>query len=69
MRISRNARPTDESGKERQIRELATLNRQLEIAEDAGDQQTELERVADFLEINEVVRNLQLWRELATVTP
>jgi hypothetical protein len=68
LRICRNARPTDDFGKKLQVLEVATLTRQLEMTEDAGGGQAELERVVAFLETNEAVRDYQRWRELANVT-
>jgi hypothetical protein len=69
MRVCRSVNPTDASGKQRQILELTTLTRHLNWAKSAGDDQAELERVVGSLEVNEVVRRYQRWRQLATIIP
>ena len=46
--------------------EVATLLRHLQMTEEAGNDQAELERVMKSLEANPLVRGHQDWREKAT---
>jgi hypothetical protein len=68
MRICRNATPADESGKKRQLIELAILTSHLGWAKSIGDDLTMLEQIVQSLETNEAVRTYQHWRQLATIT-
>ena len=47
--------------------EVATLLRHLQMTEEAGNDQVELERVVKSLEANPLVGDHQDWREKATV--
>lgn len=58
---------TDTQVLEAEKLEVATLLRHLQMTEEAGEDQIELERVVKSLEANPLVANHQDWREKATV--
>jgi len=51
---------------ERKKLEVAALLRNLQMTEEAGDHQIELERVVQSLETNPLLRDFEHWREKAT---
>jgi hypothetical protein len=69
MKVCRDAKPTDQVGRDRQILELATLTSHLQWAIRAGDDQVELEKIVSSLEDRQaktVLRGYQHWREQCT---
>jgi len=57
---------TDLQSLERKKLEVAALLRNLQMTEEAGDDQVELERVVNSLEANPLLRDYHHWREKAT---
>ena len=70
LKVCRNAEHAsdDIQGKDRQKLEIATLTRHVQMTHEAGDDQTELEKVVRSLEKSLVVGRYQRWRDRATVS-